>query len=131
MYFEEVEIGTIRTAGPLLVTKDEIIQFAKQYDPAPRHLDEEGAARSVFGGLTASSAHTFRSPFCWRAGFSRDSMSLREWAGMSSDCRKLYARVTSSISKRPSWRCVSRNLNPIGESFATGFTCVTRGVRWC
>jgi acyl dehydratase len=25
----------------------------------PRHLDEEAAARSIFGGLTASSAHTF------------------------------------------------------------------------
>jgi acyl dehydratase len=59
VYFEDVEIGTIRTAGPLLVTKDEIIEFAKQYDPVPRHLDEEAAARSVFGGLTASSAHTF------------------------------------------------------------------------
>jgi acyl dehydratase len=59
LYFEDAEIGTIRTAGPYLVTKDEIIQFAKQYDPVPRHLDEEAAARSVFGGLTASSAHTF------------------------------------------------------------------------
>ena len=37
----------------------EIIQFAKQYDPVPRHIDEEAAARSVFGGLTACSAHTF------------------------------------------------------------------------
>jgi acyl dehydratase len=44
---------------PYLVKKNEIIQFAKQYDPAPRHLDEEAAAHSIFGGLTASSAHTF------------------------------------------------------------------------
>jgi acyl dehydratase len=46
-------------AGPYSVSRDEIIQFAKQYDPVPRHIDEEAAARSVFGGLTASSAHTF------------------------------------------------------------------------
>ena len=59
LYFEEAEIGAVFTAGPRLVTKDEIIQFAKQYDPVPRHLDEEAAARSIFGGLTASSAHTF------------------------------------------------------------------------
>ena len=58
LYFEEAEIGTSCTAGPYLVTKSEIIQFAKQYDPVPRHIDEEAAARSVFGGLTASSAHT-------------------------------------------------------------------------
>jgi acyl dehydratase len=59
LYFEELEIGTRSMAGPYLVSKDEIIQFAKQYDPIPRHIDEEAAARSIFGGLSASSAHTF------------------------------------------------------------------------
>ena len=59
LYFEDAEVGDRRTAGPYLVTKSEIIQFAKQYDPVPRHIDEEAAARSVFGGLTATGAHTF------------------------------------------------------------------------
>ena len=59
LYFEDAEIGTSCTAGPYLVTKNEIIQFAKQYDPVSRHIDEEAAVRSVFGALTASSAHTF------------------------------------------------------------------------
>jgi acyl dehydratase len=59
-YFEDVEVGASRKAGPYLVTKSEIIQFAKQYDPNPRHTDEEAAARSsIFGGLSASGAHTF------------------------------------------------------------------------
>ena len=44
---------------PVPWSQNEIIQFAKQYDPVPRHIDEEAAVRSVFGGLTASSAHTF------------------------------------------------------------------------
>jgi acyl dehydratase len=59
LYFDEAEVGTTCKAGPYLVTKEEIIQFARQYDPIPRHIDEEAAARSVFGGLTATSAHTF------------------------------------------------------------------------
>ena len=60
LYFEELEIGTTRNAaGPYPVSRDEIIEFAKQYDPVPRHIDEEDAARSIFGGLTACSAHTF------------------------------------------------------------------------
>jgi acyl dehydratase len=59
LYFEDAEVGTTCKAGPYLVSKEEIIQFAKQYDPIPRHIDEEAAARSIFGGLTASSAHTF------------------------------------------------------------------------
>ena len=59
LYFEDAEVGISLRSGPYLVTKSEIIQFAKQYDPIPRHIDEEAAARSVFGGLTATSAHTF------------------------------------------------------------------------
>lgn len=59
LYLEDVELGAHCIAGPHVVTRDEIIQFARQYDPLPRHIDEEAAARSVFGGLTASSAHTF------------------------------------------------------------------------
>ena len=64
LYFEDAKIGTSCTAGPYLVTKNEIIQFARQYDPVPRHIDEEAAARSVFGGLTASSAHTLSIFIC-------------------------------------------------------------------
>jgi len=58
-YFEDYEVGDSRKAGPYLVSKAEIIQFANQYDPRPFHTDEEAAARSVFGGLTASAAHAF------------------------------------------------------------------------
>jgi acyl dehydratase len=82
LYFDDVSIGTIRTSEPYLVTKDEIIQFARQYDPAPRHLDEEAAARSVFGGLAASSAHTF-SLFILLA--SRLRPRLRVLAGLAWD----------------------------------------------
>src|SRR4029453_10440066 len=58
-YFEDFEVGDSRKAGPYLVSKAEIIQFAKQYDPRPFHIDEEAATRSFFGGLSASAAHTF------------------------------------------------------------------------
>ena len=43
-YFEEIEVGASRKAGPYLVSKNEIVQFAKQYDPVPRHIDEDAAA---------------------------------------------------------------------------------------
>jgi acyl dehydratase len=59
LYFEELQIGIRSAAGPYLLSKDEIIRFAKQYDPIPRHIDEQAATHSVFGGLTASGSHTF------------------------------------------------------------------------
>jgi acyl dehydratase len=58
-YFEDAEVGKKLTSGPYFVAKDEIVEFAKKYDPQPFHIDEEAAARSVFAGLTASGAHTF------------------------------------------------------------------------
>jgi acyl dehydratase len=51
-YFEDFEVGYSRKVGPYLVSKAEIIQFAKQFDPRP-YTDEEAAVRSVFGELTA------------------------------------------------------------------------------
>jgi len=59
LFFEETEVGNTRTGGPYFVSKDEIVEFATKYNPQPFHIDEEAAARSVFAGLTASSAHTF------------------------------------------------------------------------
>ncbi|MFG3596055.1 MaoC/PaaZ C-terminal domain-containing protein [Bradyrhizobium sp. RDI18] len=59
LYFEEAEVGKLRTAGPYHVSKKEIIEFAQKFDPQPFHVNEEAAARSVFAGLTASGAHTF------------------------------------------------------------------------
>jgi hypothetical protein len=38
LYFEEPQFGSRSTAGPYVLSKDEIIRFAKQYDPIPRHI---------------------------------------------------------------------------------------------
>jgi acyl dehydratase len=59
LYFEDIEIGSLRTSGPYLVSRDEIVEFAKKYDPQDRHVDEDAAAHSVAGGLTAAGSHTF------------------------------------------------------------------------
>ncbi|WP_225125327.1 MULTISPECIES: MaoC/PaaZ C-terminal domain-containing protein [unclassified Bradyrhizobium] len=44
---------------PLPGHKEQIIEFAQKFDPLPIHTNEEIAARSIFSGLIASSAHTF------------------------------------------------------------------------
>jgi acyl dehydratase len=54
IYFEDIEIGKVRTAGPFELTKQEIIEFAKKWDPLPFHIDEQAANNSVFGGFAAS-----------------------------------------------------------------------------
>lgn len=57
--YEDVEPGVARNLGTHRVTRDEIVRFAREWDPQPFHVDDEAAAQSVFGGLTASSCHTY------------------------------------------------------------------------
>lgn len=57
-YFEDLAVGDAFTVGSYTVTKDEIIEFAGQFDPQPFHLDEEAAKDSMFGELVASGLHT-------------------------------------------------------------------------
>ena len=57
-YFEDVVPGTVDEFGSIAVTKEEIVDFARKFDPQPFHLDEEAARASLFGGLAASGWHT-------------------------------------------------------------------------
>ena len=57
-YFEDFEVGESFEHGAYVVSAEEIMAFARQYDPQPFHLDLAAAAASVFGGLTASGFHT-------------------------------------------------------------------------
>jgi acyl dehydratase len=57
-YFEDFHVGDSFELGPLTVTEEEIIAFAKQYDPQYFHIDPERAKDSIFGGLVASGWHT-------------------------------------------------------------------------
>ncbi len=58
VYFEDVEVGRTQRFGRYRVTKEEIVEYARQFDPQPFHVDEEAAKRSMFGGLIASGWHT-------------------------------------------------------------------------
>jgi acyl dehydratase len=58
LYLDDFEPGQIIELGSRDVTKDEIIAFAKQFDPQPFHLDEALAAETIYGGLIASGWHT-------------------------------------------------------------------------
>jgi len=58
LYFEDFPPGDVRESPPRAVTRDEIVAFARQFDPQPFHLDDEAAARSIYGGLLASGWHT-------------------------------------------------------------------------
>ena len=57
-YFEDFEPGQVVELGSHTVSEEEIVAFARLWDPQPCHVDPEAARASVFGGLIASGWHT-------------------------------------------------------------------------
>lgn len=58
-YFEDLVIGTVsHSPRSYKVTREEVIEFASKYDPQPFHLDDDAAAKTFFGRLSASGWHT-------------------------------------------------------------------------
>jgi acyl dehydratase len=57
-YFEDIVVGTKSAFGRYEVTRAEVIEFASKYDPQAFHLDDEAAAATHFGRLSASGWHT-------------------------------------------------------------------------
>ena len=58
IYLEDFRVGQVIELGSCTVSKDEIIAFARKFDPQPFHIDEAAAERSIYGGLIASGWHT-------------------------------------------------------------------------
>jgi acyl dehydratase len=57
-YFEDFPEGTTIDLGTATVSAEEIVAFARQFDPQPFHLDEARGRQSIYGGLIASGWHT-------------------------------------------------------------------------
>jgi len=57
-YFEDLNDGEFLNCRHIVMTREAIIDFAKEFDPQPFHTDENAARDSIFGGLVASSLHT-------------------------------------------------------------------------
>lgn len=58
IFFEDAELGFRADIGQHTFTADEIVAFARRWDPQPFHVDADAAKKSLFGGLCASGWHT-------------------------------------------------------------------------
>jgi acyl dehydratase len=57
-YFEDFFPGQEIDLGTRSVSEDEIIAFAREFDPQPFHVDHDAAAQSIYAGVIASGWHT-------------------------------------------------------------------------
>ena len=57
-YFEDLVVGAETYFGSYDVTREEVLEFARKYDPQRFHLSDEEAAKTHFGRIAASGWHT-------------------------------------------------------------------------
>ncbi|MFK7894940.1 MAG: MaoC/PaaZ C-terminal domain-containing protein [Myxococcota bacterium] len=86
IYFDDIEVGTQFTSPWFEVRRDEVMEFARRWDPYPHHLDEEIAEASLFRGIAACAPHIFAisarlshdlpGPLALIAGLGGDGLSL-------------------------------------------------------
>ena len=61
MYFDELEVGMTVDIEPVVIKKEKMMAFARDYDPLPLHTDEEYAKTTPFGQLIAPGVMSFMS----------------------------------------------------------------------
>jgi acyl dehydratase len=57
-FLEDYKVDGTYICGSFTISEDEIIAFARQYDPQSMHVDPHVAAKGPFGGVIASGWHT-------------------------------------------------------------------------
>jgi acyl dehydratase len=58
LYLEDLAVGQRFSSGTHLLDQEQLIAFAREFDPQPFHVDPVAAEHSLFGGLAASGWHT-------------------------------------------------------------------------
>jgi len=135
-YFEDLSVGEVRESAPRAVSREELLEFARRYDPQWFHVDPEAARHSIFGEVVASGIHTMA---LWRQLDHEISRDIRwicgiawheaRWPNPVRAGDELRAR-TEILGKRPSRSHPERGvvecryllLNQRGE---TVFTCTS------
>ena len=76
MYFDDMPVGFTYETGTKTLTQQEIVEFARQWDAQPFHIDEEAAKASPYGRIIASGFHTLLVAF-------NLTLEASDWSGSS------------------------------------------------
>lgn len=81
MYFDDLKIGMTMDTAPVVIEKEKMMAFARDYDPIPLHTDEEYAKGTIFGKLIAPGVMSFMS--VWAKYLENDFVGEELIAGKS------------------------------------------------
>ena len=108
-YFEDFKVGDVVESAGRTLTKEEILAFAREFDPQPFHTDEAAARETMYGGLIASGWHSgslmmrlfYDSLFREVASLGSPGIDELRWLSPSAPATRLaFARRCWSSSRR-------------------------------
>ena len=127
MYFDELEVGMTVDIEPVVIKKEKMMAFARDYDPLPLHTNEEYAKTTPFGQLIAPGVMSFMS--VWAKYLEVDFFGTELIAGMSTKMewlKPVFADDTL-IGKATITKLEKRN-NKNGMAEVTVDICNQNGV---
>ena len=134
MYFEDFDVGLVINTKPKKITKKEIINFAKLYDPQSFHIDEKLAQKGPFGRLVSSGFMTLGKSFTqfFETGIIKDTgmgawgIDELRWTKpvypndiLSTEVKVLGKKLSSKNTSRGTIRTLQTVCNQDGEIVMT------------
>ncbi len=140
MYFEDIKLGTKIELEPVKIEKEKMMDFARNYDSIPLHLDEEYAKKTPFGGLIAPGVMSFMS--VWNKFLEVDIIGDELIAGLSTSMewhKPVYAddvltgivEVTETIKRNTKNGLVVLTIKVYNQNGVHVITDVTKSVVKC
>jgi acyl dehydratase len=135
LFFEQLKVGAVVTSPTLTVDRDEMVEFAKLWNPLPIHVDD-GAANDACGGggITAPGVFVFviaiRMKLIHQTPPETLTAILAHSVGTRCAFTHRYTPVTRSIR---TWNCLpnaSPSRSHIAVSRPTGFLSSIRTTSW-
>ena len=104
-YYEDLVEGEEATSGSLTVTEEELLEFARRYDPQYFHCDPEAARGSIFGGIVASGIYTMA---LWRQLDHQLAHDIAWICGVAWDDVRFPVAVRAGDTLRARAKCLSK-----------------------
>ncbi len=117
--FEDLQVGDFRQSRSRTVTRDEIVEFARQYDPQWFHSDPEAAKDSVFGEVVASGIHVLA---MWRQLDHEINSDIDYVCGIGWDEMRLHRAIRSGDVIHVTSRIVDLIPSQSGKDRGTALT---------
>ena len=140
MYFEDIQLGMTVNIAPVVIQKEKMLTFAREYDNIPLHTDEEYAKTTPFGALIAPGVMSFMS--VWAKYLEVDIVGDALIAGKSTKIewhKPVYAQdmltgkatVTNLIRRSPRNGLVEITIEVYNQKGTLVITNVTEAVVKC